>query len=296
MAEGPGKSCALCGAPMQASAARCDYCGGVVQGGPLDPRPPSPGSGAPPFGPPPQGFGPPPRGFGPPPGGFGAPPPFGGPSAFSPPPAFAPPPVLIQAPVRRGGGAAAFVIVGVAVAVIGVIGAGAAVFLAAAPSGGSSYTSSFSVPAATAAPGSPVSVGVPIRGTFTPFLPSDPQGYPYVDHPLSVTTPGAFTVSLMSDDTSGYDPYIRIMQNGMQIAYNDDGGGGLNSQLTQVLGAGEYVVRVSKFGTGAVSRPVGYTLNVMGPPQAAPAAPSYPTPAPGYPTPTPGYPTPPPAQ
>ena len=99
-----------------------------------------------------------------------------------------------------------------------------------------------------------------IQGAFHPGLPMDPSGYPYVDYTMTVSRPGVVTIRLVSGNTGTYDPYLRLFLGGRQIASNDDGGGGLNSQISQFLQPGMYTVRVSKFGSGPVRIPTPFTL------------------------------------
>lgn len=105
--------------------------------------------------------------------------------------------------------------------------------------------------------------GVPVRGTFQPTFPVDPRSRrPYIDYMLTVAVPGTYQIDLMSPSSSAYDPYLYLLQGGVQIATNDDGGGYPNSRITRYLAPGVYQVRVSSFRSGPIG-PVGFTLQVM---------------------------------
>jgi hypothetical protein len=119
--------------------------------------------------------------------------------------------------------------------------------------------------AAPAAPagGTTLAVGTPAAGVFAPTLPTDPSGKPYIDYTLNVTAAGNYRIDLVSSDTTNYDPYISLMQGTNELANDDDSGdGALQSRLTHELQPGTYTVRVTKFGEGAVSAPVPFTLTV----------------------------------
>lgn len=107
-----------------------------------------------------------------------------------------------------------------------------------------------------------LSVNAPVSGVFTPSLPIDASGKPFVDYQFVVSVPGTYQIDLTSTNTSFYDPYLTLMQNGMTIASNDDGGGSLNSRISQFLAPGQYTVRVTRFGTGPIQIPVAFSLSV----------------------------------
>lgn len=265
--------CSVCGAPGQAGSLRCAYCGNElpVQQAPVPAPAPAPA-------PAPVST----RSFGPRPGQAS----FGQPA-----PAPIPPPV-IHRPARGGSPIA---VLAIAIAVLGVGGVGAVVFLLqpSSPSSPSAYppqlpSNAWNAPVVPASPAEPLQVARPVRGIFSPGLPVDGGRYPYIDYPLTITTPGSFTIDLMSENTSAYDPYLRLLANGQEIAYDDDGGDeSLQSRITQPLGPGTYIVRVSKFGSSQVTTSTGFTLAVMGPPQAVVAAPPVVPGTPGTPG-TPG--------
>ncbi len=100
-------------------------------------------------------------------------------------------------------------------------------------------------------------------GMFHPGLPFDPSGYPYVDYTMTVARPGVVTIDLRSASTSSYDPYLRLFAGGAQIAYDDDGGGALQSRISQLLQPGVYTVRVSKYGSGPVRAATPFTLTAV---------------------------------
>jgi hypothetical protein len=110
--------------------------------------------------------------------------------------------------------------------------------------------------------GGGLTVNVPLSGIFHPGLPIDGSGKPFIDYQFTVNAPGTYQFDLISSSTSSYDPYLIVMQNGVQIASNDDANG-LNSRIVTFLQPGYYVIRVTRFGTGPVSFPVSFTLTAM---------------------------------
>jgi hypothetical protein len=111
--------------------------------------------------------------------------------------------------------------------------------------------------------GGMLNVNVPVSGIFTPRLPLDGTGKPFIDYQLYVNAPGTYQIDLHSSNTAVYDPYLTLIQNGGQIAGNDDGAGGLNSRILQFLQPGMYIVRVTRFGSGPVAMPVSFSLSVL---------------------------------
>lgn len=106
--------------------------------------------------------------------------------------------------------------------------------------------------------------GAPVHGVFQPMLPIDPSsGRAYADYVLNIAMPGSYTIDLVSSSSSAYDPYLVLLQNGMQVEANDDGGGYPNSRISRFLAPGSYIVRVSSFRRGPVG-PASYTLTVSG--------------------------------
>lgn len=112
-------------------------------------------------------------------------------------------------------------------------------------------------------------------GMFHPGLPFDGTGHAYVDYTMTVTRPGLVTIDLRSSSTSTYDPYLRLFLGSVQVAYDDDGGGSLQSRISQLLQPGVYTVRVSKFGSGPVRVPTPFTLTAVLAGGAPPPPPAY---------------------
>lgn len=106
-----------------------------------------------------------------------------------------------------------------------------------------------------------LTINTPTSGVFHPGLPIDARGKPFVDYQFVVSAPGTYQINLTSSDTSSYDPYIVLLLNGIEIARDDDGAGALNSRLVRFLQPGQYTIRVTRFGSGPVSRPVAFTLS-----------------------------------
>ena len=109
--------------------------------------------------------------------------------------------------------------------------------------------------------GQMIQPNMPVTGVFAPGLPMSPQGRPYMDYTLNVASAGMYTITLMSSNTTSYDPYLYLLMGGNPIAQNDDAIN-LNSQISQQLMPGVYTVRVSCF--GSVSTPTSFTLTVTG--------------------------------
>jgi hypothetical protein len=108
-----------------------------------------------------------------------------------------------------------------------------------------------------------VQPNMPVSGMFMPGLPADVNGRPYIDYSFNVAMPGMFTITLMSADSSGYDPYLYLLQNGMEIDHDDDGAGYPNSRITRSLSPGSYTIRVSSF-RQSVTNTTPFTLTVIG--------------------------------
>lgn len=65
-------------------------------------------------------------------------------------------------------------------------------------------------------------------------------------YPLSISVPRTVTFYVQGH---GMDPTVRVYNAaGGQIGYDDDGGGGLNSQLVLTLMPGSYIVEVAGYG------------------------------------------------
>jgi len=118
--------------------------------------------------------------------------------------------------------------------------------------------------------GGTINVNQPISGVFNPMLPIDSSGKPFIDYQFVVQVPGTYQIDLRSSNTSAYDPYLVLMQNGRRIASNDDGGGNLQSRISRFLNPGYYTVRVTRFGTGPVMIPTTFTLSVTAAVMSAP--------------------------
>ncbi len=132
--------------------------------------------------------------------------------------------------------------------------------------------------AAAQAFGGTLNVNVPVSGLFSPGLPMDGTGKPFVDYHLYVSSPGSYQIDLFSTNTSVYDPYLILMQNGVQIERNDDGAGGLNSRIVRYLQPGMYIVRVTRFGSGPVQVAVPFTISVVAAVSTTPPPPPPPPP------------------
>ncbi len=108
-----------------------------------------------------------------------------------------------------------------------------------------------------------VEVGSEVTGRFTPDLPRDDLEKAHVDYRLSIAEPGTFDIDLTSENTGVFDPYLRLLRDGREVAADDDGGADpLQARIVRDLEPGAYVVRVTKFGSQPVDEPVGFTLRV----------------------------------
>jgi hypothetical protein len=123
------------------------------------------------------------------------------------------------------------------------------------------------MPAAPTMPtqgGQMVTVGVPMSGVFAPGLPVDGEDRAYIDYTLNVAAPGNYTINLVSPNSAAYDPFLRLLQNGVELEHDDDSGGYPNSRITRQLAPGNYTVRVTSFRRGQIDAPAAFTLTVVG--------------------------------
>jgi len=120
-------------------------------------------------------------------------------------------------------------------------------------------------PIPTLGGGGTVAVNVPVSAMFSPGLPEEPSsGRPYMDYTLAITAPGTYTITLVSPNSTAYDPYLVLLQNGAELDRNDDGAGYPNSRISRMLTPGAYVVRVTSFRRQQVPAPAAFTLTVTG--------------------------------
>jgi len=106
---------------------------------------------------------------------------------------------------------------------------------------------------------------MPVQGMFIPGLPIEPSsGRAYMDYTFAVSSPGMYTITLISPNSSAYDPYLLLMQNGVELERDDDGAGYPNSRISRQLMPGAYVVRVTSFRRGQIAAPAPFTLTATG--------------------------------
>lgn len=125
-------------------------------------------------------------------------------------------------------------------------------------------------PAAAQIMGGTIGVNRPVSGVFSPILPIDASGKPFIDYQFVVQVPGTYQIDLRSTNTAVYDPYLVLLQNGRRIASDDDGAGALQSRLNRFLQPGYYTIRVTRFGTGPVNIPTAFTLSITSAAMVAP--------------------------
>ncbi len=111
----------------------------------------------------------------------------------------------------------------------------------------------------TVSAGGVLPLGSPTAGTVGPGMMSSPEGRPYIDYLLTITTAGTYQIDLVSPDSSAYDPYLYLLLYGAEVASDDDGGGYPNARISQMLQPGTYTVRVSSFRT-SIPAPAAFTL------------------------------------
>jgi hypothetical protein len=105
--------------------------------------------------------------------------------------------------------------------------------------------------------------GAPRSGLFIPALPLDlTNSRPYIDYTLTISLPGLYTIDLVSSNPGTYDPYLRLISGGRQLASNDNGGGSNSARISQILMPGTYTVRVTSARRGAIPVPTPFTLRV----------------------------------
>jgi hypothetical protein len=112
--------------------------------------------------------------------------------------------------------------------------------------------------------GQVITANIPMQGVFMPGLPLDNEQRAFMDYTLNVGSPGYYTITLISSDSSAYDPYLRLMQNGVQLENDDDSAGYPNSRISRQIMPGSYVVRVTSFRRGQIPAPASFTLTVTG--------------------------------
>ena len=106
-----------------------------------------------------------------------------------------------------------------------------------------------------------VMVNVPVSAMFAQGLPVEPDsGRAYMDYVFNVAAPGNYTITLISPNSSAYDPYLRLMQNGVELEHDDDGAGYPNSRISRQLMPGSYMIRVTSFRRGQIAAPAPFTL------------------------------------
>ena len=111
--------------------------------------------------------------------------------------------------------------------------------------------------------GSTVALNIPVSAMFSPGLPEEADtGRAYMDYTFTVAAPGNYAITLISPNSTAYDPYLRLMQNGAELEHNDDGAGYPNSRITRMLTPGTYVIRVTSFRRGQIAAPAPFTLTV----------------------------------
>lgn len=105
----------------------------------------------------------------------------------------------------------------------------------------------------------PVRVSVPARVSAVPAsVANGVVSYPHqrVRYPLTLTYTRTLRIYV---DGHGLDPTVAIYnQYGSRIAFNDDGGSGLDSQIVQTLPAGSYHIEVAGYSSSTGS----YTLTI----------------------------------
>ena len=104
---------------------------------------------------------------------------------------------------------------------------------------------------------------MPVTGMIGPGLPVNSDSRPYINYTLNVASPGTYTMTLISSNSTAYDPYLYLLQNGMTLDRNDDGAGYPNSRITRMLMPGVYTVQVSSF-RRTINTPATFTLTVVG--------------------------------
>ena len=103
--------------------------------------------------------------------------------------------------------------------------------------------------------------GGPRSGLFIPALPLEPStSRPYIDYTLQVSLPGLYRIDCVSSNPSTFDPYLRLLQGGAQIAADNNSGGNTNARIQTILLPGRYTVRVTSARPGAIPIPTPFTL------------------------------------
>lgn len=85
---------------------------------------------------------------------------------------------------------------------------------------------------------------------------------PFVDYALRVPATGQYTLSLVSNETGEYNPYLSLLRDGNIIASDNDSGMGDNALINAQLRPGEYTVRVTSYDIGELEQTHNFELQV----------------------------------
>jgi hypothetical protein len=99
-------------------------------------------------------------------------------------------------------------------------------------------------------------------GTIGPETPMGAAQKPFIDYSLRVPMTGQYLISLSTDSSDQYDPYISLLRDGNIIASDNDSGVGNNALITANLRPGEYTVRVTNYELGRLENELAYELLV----------------------------------
>ena len=129
-----------------------------------------------------------------------------------------------------GGGSSKLIFIMVGVALLGVIGAIIPMLMFSGMSCGGSNE-----------PPVPLAINTPVQGTLS-------RAHPYRLYEIGITQPSQLTVSLNSQ----FDNYLELYAGDSQtpMMENDDGGSGLNAQLSTVLQPNIYYILVRPYSEG----------------------------------------------
>ena len=104
--------------------------------------------------------------------------------------------------------------------------------------------------------------------------PETPMGMadkPYVDYNLVIPAFGTYELSLESEDTRRFDPYLSLLRNNQMIAADNDSGNDRNAMIRHTLRPGSYSLRVTSHDIGELEQPVEYYLSVQRVPRSTAA-------------------------
>lgn len=108
----------------------------------------------------------------------------------------------------------------------------------------------------------PVTVGDTTQGVIGPETPLGMANKPFVDHDLAIRQTGLYEISLRTENSETFDPYLSLLREGHIVTNDDNSGEGTNAVIRQRLTPGNYTVRVTRYQVGALQAQARYSISV----------------------------------